>query len=414
MKNRKADVVAEEVAVARKIRLEFPSLKENAVYLDSGATSLKPKTVIDAVRKYEEEFPANVHRGAYPWAERATEEYENARKKVAKLINAKPEEVVFTKNCTEALNLAAKILSEYVKEGDRIVVSILEHHANFLPWMRLAREKGAEFVVVDITPEGFLDLEDLKRKITQNTKIVAITMASNVLGTIPPIKEVVKLAKDVGAYVVLDGAQYLPHHPVNVGSIGADFVGFAGHKIFGPSGTGFLWGKLELLEKGEPLLVGGSMIKEVYIDDYIMAESPTRYESGTPNIGGVIGLGAAVDFINSIGYDFMERYEAKLVEYLYNSLKSVKGVEVYGPEPKYRTSLVAFNVKGIHPHDVAWYLGLEGIMVRSGGHCAHPLHQRLKIPHHQSVRASLSVFNTTEDIDKLIEGILKAKKAFKV
>lgn len=414
MRNRKADVVAEEIAVVRNIRENFPSLKGNVVYLDSGATSLKPSQVINAVRRYEEEFPANVHRGAYPWAERATEEYENARKKVAKFINAKPEEIVFTKNCTEALNLAVNILSEHVKEGDRIVVSILEHHANFLPWMRLARRRGAEFVVVDITPEGFLDLEDLEKKITKNTKIVAITMASNVLGTMPPIKDVVKIAKDVGAYVVLDGAQYLPHHPVNVGSIGADFIGFAGHKIFGPSGTGFLWSRLDLLEEGEPLLVGGSMIKEVYIDDYIMAESPIRYESGTPNIGGVIGLGAAVDFINGIGYDFIEKYESKLVEYLYNSLKGVEGVEVYGPEPKYRTSLVSFNIKGIHPHDVAWYLGLENIMVRSGGHCAHPLHQRLNIPYHQSVRASLSVFNTPEDIDRLVEGILKTKKAFKV
>jgi cysteine desulfurase/selenocysteine lyase len=407
-------VSAEEVAIVRKIRENFPSLKGSEVYLDSAATSLKPRSVISAVRMYEEEFPVNVHRGAYPWAEKATEEYEKARTKVAKLINAKAEEVIFTKNATEAINLAAKILEKYINPGDKILVSILEHHANFLPWMNLAKKKGAKFEVIDITDDGFLDLEDFRRKLDKRVKILAITMASNVLGVIPPLRELIKEAKEVSAFVVLDGAQYVPHHPINVGSLGADFVAFSGHKMFGPSGTGVLWGKIEILEDGEPLILGGSMIKEVYIDDFIMAESPQRYEAGTPNIGGVIGLGYAVDFINEIGYDFIENYERKLTEYLYFSLKGIKGVEVYGPEPKFRTSLVSFNVKGVHPHDVAWYLGLEGIMVRSGGHCAHPLHQRLRIPYNQSVRASLSVFNLTEDIDRLVEGIEKVKFAFRV
>mgnify|MGYP000050430066 CR=1 FL=1 len=407
-------VSAEEIAVVRKIRENFPSLKGSEVYLDSAATSLKPKSVISAVRMYEEEFPANVHRGAYPWAERATEEYEKARKKVARLLNAKEEEIIFTKNATEAINLAAKIIERYINAGDKILVSILEHHANFLPWMNLAREKGAEFVVVDITDDGFLDLEDFWRKLDKRVKVVALTMASNVLGVIPPIREVIKAAKEVSAFVILDGAQYIPHHSVNVGSLGADFIAFSGHKMFGPSGTGVLWGKLEILEDGKPLILGGSMIKEVYIDDFIMAESPQRYEAGTPNIGGVIGLGYAVDFINEIGYNFIQAYERKLTEYLYNSLKSIRGVEVYGPEPKFRTSLVSFNVNGVHPHDVAWYLGLEGIMVRSGGHCAHPLHKRLNIPYNQSVRASLSVFNLPEDIDMLVEGIEKVKFAFKI
>ncbi len=407
-------VNAEEIAVARRIRENFPSLKGSEVYLDSAATSLKPISVISAVRMYEEEFPANVHRGAYPWAERATEEYEKARKKIAKLLNAKVNEVIFTKNATEAINLAAKILEKYVSKGDKILVSVLEHHANFLPWMNLAREKGAEFSVIDITDDGFLDMEDFFRKLDGKVKIVALTMASNVLGVIPPLREIIKAAKDVSAFVVLDGAQYVPHHPINVGSLGADFIAFSGHKMFGPSGTGVLWGRLEILEDGKPLILGGSMIKEVYIDDFIMAESPHRYEAGTPNIGGVIGLGYAVDFINEIGYDFIESYEKKLTSYLYGSLKSIKGVEIYGPEPKFRTSLVSFNVLGVHPHDVAWYLGLEGIMVRSGGHCAHPLHRRLKIPYNQSVRASLSVFNLPEDIDRLVEAIDKVKFAFKV
>ncbi len=407
-------VSAEEIAVARRIRENFPSLKGSEVYLDSAATSLKPRSVISAVRMYEEEFPANVHRGAYPWAERATEEYEKARKKIAKLLNAKVNEVIFTKNATEAINLAAKILEKYVSKGDKILVSVLEHHANFLPWMNLAREKGAEFSVIDITKDGFLDMEDFWRKLDSKVKIVALTMASNVLGVIPPLREIIAAAKDVSAFVVLDGAQYVPHHPINVGSLGADFIAFSGHKMFGPSGTGVLWGRLEILEDGKPLILGGSMIKEVYIDDFIMAESPHRYEAGTPNIGGVIGLGYAVDFINEIGYDFIESYEKKLTNYLYSSLKSIKGVEIYGPETKFRTSLVSFNVIGVHPHDVAWYLGLEGIMVRSGGHCAHPLHQRLKIPYNQSVRASLSVFNLPEDIDRLVEAIDKVKFAFKV
>lgn len=408
------NVLVEEIAIANNIRKEFPSLKGNEIYLDSGATSLKPRKVIEAVRMYEEEFPANVHRGAYPWAERATEEYENARKKVAKLLNSKKEEIIFTKNCTEGINLASFILSKYVNRGDRIIVSILEHHANFLPWMRLSKLKGAEFTVVDIDEEGFLDMDDFQRKLTKNTKVVAITMASNVLGTIPPIKDIVELAKDKGAFVVLDGAQYVPHHSVNVGSLGADFIAFSGHKLFGPSGTGILWGRKDILDEGEPLLLGGSMIKEVYIDGFEMAETPMRYEAGTPNIGGIIGLGAAVEFVESIGYDFIERYERKLVRYLYESLKSVEGVEVYGPPPEHRTSLVAFNIRGIHPHDVAWYLGLEGIMVRSGGHCAHPLHRRLNIPFNQSVRASLSVFNTPEEIDRLIDALYKVKRSFKV
>ncbi len=408
------DVLVEEIAIANNIRKEFPSLRGDEIYLDSGATSLKPRKVIEAVRRYEEEFPANVHRSAYPWAEKATDEYENARKNVAKLLNSKKEEIVFTKNCTEAINLAAFILSKYVNRGDRIIVSILEHHANFLPWMRLCNRKGAEFTVVDVDEEGFLDMDDFQRKLTKNTKIVAITMASNVVGTVPPIKDIVKLAKDKGAFVVLDGAQYVPHHRVNVGSLGADFIAFSGHKLFGPSGTGVLWGRKDILDEGEPLLLGGSMIKEVYIDGFEMADPPTRYETGTPNIGGIIGLGAAVEFVESIGYDFIERYEKKLVRYLYDSLKSVEGVEVYGPPPEHRTSLVAFNIRGVHPHDVAWYLGLEGIMVRSGGHCAHPLHRRLSIPFNQSVRASLSVFNTPEDIDRLIDALYKVKRSFKV
>ncbi len=414
MRNLKMDVAAEEIAVVNKIRKEFPPLSDGGVYLDSGATSLKPISVIKAVREYEERFPANVHRGAYPWAERATNEYESSRKRVAKLISAKPEEIIFTKNCTEAINLAANILSYRLSSGGRILTTILEHHANFLPWMRLSYQKNMEFVVVDITDEGFVNMEDFRRKLTKDTRVVAITMASNVLGTIPPLREMVDMARNVGAFVVLDGAQYLPHHRVSARNTGADFIAFAGHKIFGPSGTGFLWGRREILEDGEPLLLGGSMIKDVFVDRYEMAETPARYEAGTPNIGGVIGLGKAVEFVESVGYDFIEKYENKLVKYLYDSLKSIRGVEVYGPPPGKRTSLVSFNIKGVHPHDVAWYLGLNGVMVRSGGHCAHPLHKRLNIQFNQSVRASLSFFNTPDDIDRLIESIHKTIKAFKV
>ncbi|NPA79457.1 MAG: cysteine desulfurase [Thermotogae bacterium] len=398
----------------RDIRSEFPALSDEVVYLDSGATSIKPRRVLDAVRDYYENFPANVHRGGYPWANRATELYERARKKVASLINAESEEVIFTKNATEGLNLAAHILDPLVGEGDRIIVSILEHHANFLPWMRLARRKGAEFSIARITAEGYLDLEDLERRMTPNTKVVAITMASNVLGTIPPLREVVKLARRVGAYVVLDGAQYLPHRRVDVKALGAHFISFSGHKAFAPMGTGILWGRAEILRDGSPLLVGGSMIRHVREDGYDLADSPNRYEAGTPNVGGVIGLGEAVDFILEVGYERMAEHEARLTEYLWEALADIPGLERYGPPPKDRTSLVAFNVAGVHPHDVAWYLGEMGIMVRSGGHCAHPLHAHLGIPYGQSVRASLSIFNTTEDVDRLVEGIRKVRKVFGV
>ncbi len=395
-------------------RAEFPALREGVVYLDSGATSLKPRTVIEAMVKYYEEFPANVHRGGYPWANRATEAYEESREKVARLLGAHPDEVVFTKNATEALNLAASILGEYVKEGDRILVSVMEHHANFLPWMRLARIKGAEFVIFNVTPDGYLDLNDFKKKLTHNTKVVALTMASNVLGTIPPFKRVAKMAREVGAYVVLDGAQYLSHHRVRVRETGAHLIGFSGHKIFGPMGTGILWGRKELLKDGNPLLIGGSMIKDVGFDNYELEETPKRYEAGTPDVGGVIGLGAAIDFILKIGYDNILAHEGELTRYLYESLRSVPGVEVYGPPPEDRTSLVAFNLRGLHPHDLAWYLGEMGIMVRSGGHCAHPLHKFLDIPYHQSVRASVSIFNTKGDVDRLVEGIERAKRAFRL
>jgi len=380
--------------------------------LDSGATALKPVSVVEAMNLYYKEFPANVHRGGYPWANRATEEYEKARKEVASFIGAEPEEIIFTKNATEGLNLAAHILSSRIFKGDRIVVSILEHHANFLPWMRLARLKEAEFVVVKVTPEGRLDMDDLKVKLTPNTKIVALSMASNVLGTITPFGEISKWARDVGAVVVLDGAQYVPHHPLNVRKTGAHFVSFSGHKMFGPMGTGVLWGKRAILEDGEPLLMGGSMIKEVRVDGYDLASTPTRYEAGTPDVAAFVGLGEAARFIKRLGYDYIGRVEGKLLKYAWDILNSTNGIEVYGPPPKERTALISFNLKNLHPHDLAWYLGEMGIMVRSGGHCAHPLHKFLKIPHGQSVRVSFSVFNTTEDIDKLKKGIEQARKAF--
>ncbi len=395
-------------------RREFPALKEGIVYLDSGATSLKPVRVIRAMLEYYEEYPANVHRGGYPWANRATEEYERVREKVAGLIGARPEEVIFTRNATEALNLASAILEPYVKEGDRILVSVMEHHANFLPWMRLARRKGAEFVLFGITPEGYLDLDDFRKKLTPNTKVVALTMASNVVGTVPPFTEVAKMSRRVGAYVVLDGAQYLGHRKVRVRETGAHLIGFSGHKIFGPMGTGILWGREELLREGNPLLMGGSMIKDVGFNDYDLEDTPQRYEAGTPDVGGVIGLGAAVDFISDVGYDRLEAHERRLTAYLYEALRDLTGVEVYGPPPEDRTSLVAFNLRGLHPHDLAWYLGELGIMVRSGGHCAHPLHKFLKVPNNQSVRASLSIFNTEEDVDRLIDGIVRAKEAFRL
>ena len=398
---------------------DFPILDqivndERLVYLDNAATSQKPKEVIDAVSNYFLRDNANVHRGVHTLAERATEQFEQTRFKVKNLINAKSErEIVYTKGTTEGLNwVAASFGSQVVKSGDEIVVSYMEHHSNIVPWQILCEKTGAKLKYVKLTKNGELDFEDAKEKITAKTKIVSIAQASNVMGVVNPIKELAKLAHENGAYMVVDGAQSLPHMKVDVQDLDVDFLAFSGHKMLGPTGIGILFGKMELLERMSPLEYGGEMIDFVELDHSTFKEVPWKFEGGTQNISGVIGLGAAIDYLQDVGYEEIEKKEHELVEYVLPKLLQIDGLTVYGPkEPDKHTGVISFNLDGIHPHDVATALDMEGVAVRAGHHCAQPLMKYLKIP--ATVRASFYFYNTKADADQLIEAILATKEFFK-
>ena len=398
---------------------DFPILDqivndERLVYLDNAATSQKPKEVIDAVSNYFLRDNANVHRGVHTLAERATEQFEQTRFKVKNLINAKSErEIVYTKGTTEGLNwVAASFGSQVVKSGDEIVVSYMEHHSNIVPWQILCEKTGAKLKYVKLTENGELDFEDAKEKITAKTKIVSIAQASNVMGVVNPIKKLAKLAHENGAYMVVDGAQSLPHMKVDVQDLDVDFLAFSGHKMLGPTGIGILFGKMELLERMSPLEYGGEMIDFVELDHSTFKEVPWKFEGGTQNIAGVIGLGAAIDYLQDVGYEEIEKKEHELVEYVLPKLLQIDGLTVYGPkEPDKHTGVISFNLDGIHPHDVATALDMEGVAVRAGHHCAQPLMKYLKIP--ATVRASFYFYNTKADADQLIEAILATKEFFK-
>lgn len=398
---------------------DFPILDqivndERLVYLDNAATSQKPKEVIDAVSNYFLRDNANVHRGVHTLAERATEQFEQTRFKVKNLINAKSErEIVYTKGTTEGLNwVAASFGTQVVKSGDEIVVSYMEHHSNIVPWQILCEKTGAKLKYVKLTKNGELDFEDAKEKITSKTKIVSIAQASNVMGVVNPIKELAKLAHENGAYMVVDGAQSLPHMKVDVQDLDVDFLAFSGHKMLGPTGIGILFGKMELLERMSPLEYGGEMIDFVELDHSTFKEVPWKFEGGTQNISGVIGLGAAIDYLQDVGYEEIEKKEHELVEYVLPKLLQIDGLTVYGPkEPDKHTGVISFNLDGIHPHDVATALDMEGVAVRAGHHCAQPLMKYLKIP--ATVRASFYFYNTKADADQLIEAILATKEFFK-
>ena len=398
---------------------DFPILDqivndERLVYLDNAATSQKPKEVIDAVSNYFLRDNANVHRGVHTLAERATEQFEQTRFKVKNLINAKSErEIVYTKGTTEGLNwVAASFGTQVVKSGDEIVVSYMEHHSNIVPWQILCEKTGAKLKYVKLTKNGELDFEDAKEKITAKTKIVSIAQASNVMGVVNPIKELAKLAHENGAYMVVDGAQSLPHMKVDVQDLDVDFLAFSGHKMLGPTGIGILFGKMELLERMSPLEYGGEMIDFVELDHSTYKEVPWKFEGGTQNIAGVIGLGAAIDYLQDVGYEEIEKKEHELVEYVLPKLLQIDGLTVYGPkEPDKHTGVISFNLDGIHPHDVATALDMEGVAVRAGHHCAQPLMKYLKIP--ATVRASFYFYNTKADADQLIEAILATKEFFK-
>ena len=394
---------------------DFPILQnKNITYLDSAATTQKPTQVIEAIKNYYQEQNANVHRGAYKLSTDATEAYENARAKVARFINAEsPEQIIFSKNATESLNLIAYSYGmENLKKEDEIVLSIMEHHSNLVPWQKVAKVTGARLNYMYINENYELDDEEIKSKITKNTKIVGVTHVSNVLGTINDIKKVIKQAHKVGAIVVVDASQSIPHMKIDVQELDADFLVFSGHKMLAPLGIGVMYGKKKHLNEMTPFLMGGDMIEYVYEQDTTFAPIPNKFEAGTQNIEGVIGLAAAIDYIENIGYERIEQNENELLSYATQELKKLEFLKIYAtPNKENHSSVISFNIKGVHPHDVASILDTQGVCVRSGNHCAQPLMRFLKID--STCRASIYIYNTKEDIDKLVEALNKAYNMFK-
>ena len=401
-----------------KIKQDFPIFNqkindETLVYLDNAATSQIPKFVEEKVRDFNEKERANVHRGVHTLGLRATNQYESSRQKVANFIGANnAKEVIFTSGCTDSLNLVAASFGEQnIQAGDEILVSIMEHHSNLLPWQQLAKRKQAKLNFIEINSDGLLDIENLKSKISSKTKIVALTHVSNVLGTINPIKELTDLAHEKGAIVVVDGAQAVGHFPINVAELNVDFYAFSGHKMFAPTGIGVLYGKKDLLDKMPPYRLGGEMIANVTREGATWAEVPYKFEAGTPNIAGAIGLGAAIDYLQSLDFELIQKHEQELTSYALEKLKNVLGLTIYGPQKSNgRIGVISFNLKNIHPHDLATALDLNGIEVRAGHHCAQPLMASLDTE--STVRASLSIYNTKDDIDKLVSSLHEAKEFF--
>ncbi len=399
-----------------RIRADFPILgvrihQKPLIYADNAATTQKPRHVIDAIKTYYETYNSNVHRSVHTLSERATIAYERAHAKVARFINADPDEVVFTKGTTESLNMLASSLSDDLHEGDEVVLSIMEHHSNIVPWQQMAKRKGFTLKSIGITNDGRLDMQDARMKITRKTRIVSVVHASNVLGTINPAKELCTLAHDAGAIVILDGAQSVPHLPVDVKDIGCDFLAFSGHKMLGPMGIGVLYGKKDLLERMRPFLYGGGMILEVTFEDSTWNDVPTRFEAGTPDVAGAIGLGKAIEYLEELGMNDIAMHEQELCAYALQKIGAIDGVRIIGPkDAKDRLAVISFEVEGIHPHDVSTILDKDGIAVRGGNHCAQPLMKALKIS--GTTRASFYVDNTKEDIDVLCAAIRKAQKVF--
>ena len=382
---------------------------QRLIYLDSGATSQKPNSVIDAESDFYRRSNAAVHRGAHQLAEEATEAYENARSMVAEFLGAHTDQVVFTKSATESINLVAYALTSKLKAGDRIVVSEMEHHANLIPWQQLAKRTGAELVWFEVTTEGRLDLSNIDSIITGNTAIVAITHQSNVLGTINPISEIVSRANQVGAQVLLDACQSVPHMPVDVNKLGIDYLAFSGHKALGPTGVGVLWGRD--LESLPPFLFGGSMIENVTMTDATWAPAPKKFEAGVPNMAQAVGLGMALQYLSKVGLNAIHEHEQYLTKALLAGLSDIKGVNVFGPLDLIdRGGTVSFTLDGIHPHDLGQFLDSKGIAVRTGHHCAWPLARKFKIQ--STTRASMYLYNDLSDIDALLAGIQDAKKFF--
>jgi cysteine desulfurase/selenocysteine lyase len=393
---------------------EFPSLdRDGLVYLDSSATSQTPRTVLDAMEDYYSHHRGSVHRGVYPLAAEATELFEGARERIARWLNWDTEGTIFTRNVTEALNLVAYAWGDAnVGPGDRVVVTEMEHHSNFVPWQQLALRRGAAFSVVGIDDEGHLRLDELDALLAGgDVKVVAVVHVSNVVGTINPVDEIIRRAHDAGAIVVIDGAQAVPQLSVDLGALGADFYGWTGHKAYGPTGVGVLHGRADLLAEMPPFITGGHMIASVSVEETRWAQSPAKFEAGTSNIAEAIGLGAAVDFVQGIGMEQVREHERELVTYAFERLSAVPGITFHGPsDPAQRGALVSFALEGIHPHDVAEILGRDGICVRAGHHCCQPLMRRLGVA--ASSRASFAVHNTVEDVDALVAGLAKVQEVF--
>ncbi len=402
----------------RNIKKDFPIFKnnKNLIYLDSAATSQKPKAVIDAVADFYQLYNANIHRGLYPISEKATQEVEKARNKVTKFINATdPSEIIFVKNTTEAINLVAYSMSHNIKKGDGIISTVMEHHSNFIPWQQFAKRTGARFEVLDIDPQYKFKIQKSKFKIAiQKSKLIGITHVSNVLGIVNPIKDIIKKVRSINPQIkiLVDAAQSVPHMRVDVQDLDCDFLVFSGHKMMAETGIGVLYGKKEVLQNLDPFMFGGGMVKDVFLNKTEFADLPYKFEAGTPNISGIISLGNAIDYLEKIGMKNVEKHEKELTNYCLKKLEKIKGLEVYGPNDlSKRIGVISFNISGVHAHDVSQILGDMGICVRAGHHCAMPLHKKLRIP--ASVRASFYIYNEKTDIDKLIKGIKKVKKIFK-
>ncbi len=401
----------------RRIREDFPIFGERArgkplVYLDSTASAQKPRQVIDAMTSMYEHAYANVHRGIYELSERATQMYEDARRNIARFINARfHREIVFVRNATEAINLVAYAwgLSHLTPE-DEILVTQMEHHSNLVPWQLVAARTGARLRWVPITPDGHLDMDAVDRLLNERTRLFAFTAMSNVLGTITPVQELVSRAHSVGALALVDGAQSVPHLPTDVQAWDADFVAFSGHKMLGPTGIGVLYGKRALLEEMPPFLAGGEMIREVTMEGATWNDVPYKFEAGTPAVVEAVGLGAAVDYLRELGMERVHAHERALVAYAYDRLSALDGVRILGPGPEDRGGVLAFVVEGVHPHDVAAFLDYEGIAVRAGHHCAQPVHDAYGVP--ATTRASFYIYNDREDVDRLVDALRRAIRMF--
>ena len=401
---------------AEKIRADFPLLQQSVnghplVYLDNGATSQKPQAVIDALVRYYTTENANVHRGVHTLSQQATDDYEAARAKIRQLLNAAHDhEIIFTRGATESINLVAQSYGrQNIGPGDEIIISNMEHHSNIVPWQMLCQEKNATLRVVPINDSGELLMDEYERMLSPRTKLVAITHVSNALGTIQPAAQIVALARAHGALTLLDGAQAIPHLPIDVRQLDCDFYAFSGHKLYGPTGTGALYGKTELLDAMPPVYGGGEMIKSVTFEHTTYNDLPYKFEAGTPNIAGAIGLGAAIDYLQNIGYDAIADHEHQLLQYGAQALQSIGGLRIIGDSP-HKAGILSFVIDNIHPHDIGTILDTQGIAIRTGHHCAQPVMQRFQIP--ATARASLAIYNTKADLDALARAIDRAIEIF--